>query len=227
MKILVVEDEPKTAASLRKGLRERGYAVDVAADGADGLFLATTDSYDTVILDITLPLVDGWSILTRMRAVGQSTPVLVLTARDSVHDRVKGLELGADDYLIKPFAFAEMLARVRSLTRRIRPGHVEVLRIANLEIDLLQHQVSRAGRRIALTPKEFSLLLFMAQRAGEVLSRTVIAEHVWNMDFDSDTNVVDVAIRRLRSKVDDPFERKLIHSVRGMGYLLEERPRDH
>ena len=227
MKILVVEDEPMTAATLKQGLNEKGYAVDVAMDGADGLYRATNDVYDAVILDVGLPLIDGWSILQRMRRDDQGTPVLMLTARDSVDDRVRGLELGADDYLIKPFAFTEMLARVRRLTRRASGQRVESMKIGDLEIDQLQQIVIRAGRRVTLTPKEYSLLRFMAQHAGEVLSRTVIAERVWNMGFDSDTNVVDVAVRRLRIKVDDPFDCKLIHSVRGMGYVLEERHGTH
>ncbi len=223
MRILVVEDENKTAAYLKKGLSESGFVVDVVEQGEDGLHLARTGDYDLVILDVMLPKQDGWSVLNEMRRSGKQTPVLFVTARDSIQDRVKGLELGADDYLVKPFAFSELLARVRSILRRGPARQPEMLRIADLEIDLLRHRALRGGKRIDLTAKEFALLSFLVQRAGEVLSRTLIAEHVWDMNFDSDTNVVDVAVRRLRSKVDDPFARKLIHTVRGMGYVLEER----
>jgi two-component system copper resistance phosphate regulon response regulator CusR len=223
MKILVVEDEPKTASYLRKGLAECGFTVDVVADGADGLFSSTTGDYDLLVLDVLLPQMDGWSILTALRSAGKQTPVLFLTARDSVQDRVKGLELGADDYLIKPFAFSELLARVRSILRRGQDRHAAILHIADLEVDLARQRVARAEQYIDLTPKEFGLASFLAQRAGEILSRTLIAEQVWGMHFDCDTNVVDVAIRRLRSKIDDPFERKLIHSARGRGYILEAR----
>jgi two-component system copper resistance phosphate regulon response regulator CusR len=223
MRILVVEDEPKIAAFLRKGLTENGFVVDVARQGDDGLHLARTGSYDLVILDIMLPNLDGWAILTALRQEGKQTPVLYLTARDAVHDRVKGLELGADDYLVKPFAFSELLARVRSVLRRGPARQTETIRVADLEVDLVRHRAFRAGHRLDLTPKEFALLSLLARRAGDVLSRTLIAEQVWDMNFDSDTNVVDVHIRHLRSKVDDPFERKLIHTVRGVGYVLEER----
>ena len=222
MKILIVEDKAKTAAYLHKGLTENGFVVDPADNGRDGLELAISGKHDLVILDIVLPQCDGWTILTRMRSNKQQTPVLFLTARDSVPDRVKGLDLGADDYLVKPFAFSELLARIRSLLRRGQALHEEVLRIADLELDFTRLRVTRAGHCIRLTPKEFSLLSLLAQHAGEIQSRTLIAEQVWNMNFDSATNVVDVAIRRLRSKVDDSFEKKLIHSVRGMGYVLEE-----
>jgi two-component system copper resistance phosphate regulon response regulator CusR len=224
MKILVIEDEKKTAAYLRKGLAENGFVVDVAGGGADGLHRARTDGYDLIILDVMLPEQDGWSVLTGLRQAGRQTLVLFLTARDAVEDRVKGLELGADDYLVKPFAFSELLARVRTLLRRSGPRQPELLRIADLEIDLARHRASRGGQRLELTPKEFLLLALLAQRAGEVLSRTLIAGQVWDMNFDSGTNVVDVHVRRLRSKVDDPFGRKLIHTVRGVGYVLEQRP---
>jgi two-component system, OmpR family, copper resistance phosphate regulon response regulator CusR len=224
MKILVIEDEKKTAAYLRKGLAENGFVVDVAGDGADGLHRARTEGYDLIILDVMLPEHDGWSVLTGLRQAGRQTLVLFLTARDAVEDRVKGLELGADDYLVKPFAFSELLARVRTLLRRSGPRQPELLRLADLEIDLARHRASRGGQRLELTPKEFLLLALFAQRAGEVLSRTLIAEQVWDMNFDSGTNVVDVHVRRLRSKVDDPFGRKLIHTVRGVGYVLDERP---
>lgn len=223
MRILIVEDELKTAAYLRKGLSEHGFVVDVAAQGDDGLHLSLTGPYALIILDVMLPQRDGWSILAEMRRGGTSTPVLFLTARDTIHDRVKGLELGADDYLIKPFAFSELLARVRTILRRgpLRQG--EVLRVADLEIDLLRFQVRRGGIRLELTPKEFTLLSLLVRHMGEVLSRTLIAEQVWDMNFDSDTNVIEVAVRRLRRKVDEPFTTKLIHTVRGVGYVLEAR----
>ena len=223
MHILVIEDQAKTAAYLCKGLSESGFIADVADNGDDGLRLATTAAYDLVILDVMLPRRDGWSVIEGLRRSGCQTPVLVLTARDAVEDRVKGLELGADDYLVKPFAFSELLARVRSLLRRGPAPQVEIVQIGDLEIDLLRHRALRTGRRLDLTPKEFALLSLLARRAGDVLSRTVIAEQVWDMNFDSDTNVVDVAIRRLRRKVDDPFALKLIHTVRGIGYVLEVR----
>jgi two-component system copper resistance phosphate regulon response regulator CusR len=221
MRILIVEDEKKTTAYLKKGLSENGFIVDVAEQGELGLRLARTANYDLVILDIMLPKRDGWSIITELRRNGKVTPVLFLTARDSVHDRVKGLELGADDYLVKPFAFSELLARVRSILRRRPVRQSEILRIADLEIDLLRHKAMRGGKRLDLTQKEFALLSVLARRTGEVLSRTLIAEQIWDMNFGSDTNVVDVAIRRLRSKVDDPFPKKLIHTIRGVGYVLE------
>jgi two-component system copper resistance phosphate regulon response regulator CusR len=223
MKLLVVEDEPKTAAFLRKGLGEAGFVVDVASDGHDGLHLARGGGYDCVILDVLLPGRDGWSVLSELRRAGNTTPVLFLTAKDAVPDRVKGLELGADDYLVKPFAFSELLARVRTLLRRGPGRQPETVQVADLEIDLVRHKVTRAGKRLELTPKEFALLSLLARRTGEVLSRTLIAEQVWDMNFDAETNVVDVHIRRLRAKVDDPFETKLIHTVRGAGYVLEAR----
>ncbi|HSD59877.1 MAG TPA: heavy metal response regulator transcription factor [Burkholderiales bacterium] len=228
MKIVVVEDDVKTAAYLRKGLAESGYVVDVALDGRDGFHLATTCTCDLIILDALLPVIDGWTVLLRMRKTGLQTPVLFLTGRDSVEDRVRGLELGADDYLVKPFAFSELLARVRAILRRGRTPGMEVLHIYDLEIDFLHHRVHRAGERVELTQKEFALLSLLCRHQGEILSRTLIAEQVWDMNFDSDTNVVDVAIRRLRSKVDDPFNVRLIHSVRGAGYVLEDprRPGD-
>lgn len=222
MRLLIVEDERKTASYLHKGLRESGFIVDVAMQGEDGLHLALNGDYDLVILDMMLPERDGWSILAAMRRAGKATPVLFLTARDAVADRVKGLELGADDYLVKPFAFSELLARVRSVLRRGPGRQPETLRVADLEVDLVRHRAVRGGQRLELTPKEFALLALLARRKGEVLSRTLISEQVWDMHFDSDTNVVDVAVRRLRRKVDDPFAVKLIHTVRGMGYVLEE-----
>jgi two-component system copper resistance phosphate regulon response regulator CusR len=222
MRILVVEDEPKTASYLHKGLTENGFTVDVARHGKDGEHLALTENYDLILLDVMLPGSDGWTILQSLRRTKQ-TPVLFLTAKGTVDDRVKGLELGADDYLVKPFAFSELLARVRSILRRGTARQPDVLSVADLEVDLPRHKVTRGSERIDLTAKEFNLLLLLMRRAGEVLSRTLIAEQVWDMNFDSDTNVVDVAIRRLRAKVDDPFEKKLIHNVRGVGYVLEER----
>ncbi len=221
MKILVIEDEEKTARFLKKGLGEAGYVVDVASEGPEGLHLAREGEFDLIVLDVMLPALDGWHVLARLREAGRKTLVLMLTARDAVHERVRGFELGADDYLVKPFAFSELLARVRSLLRRSTPRRQETIRMADLEIDLLRHRATRAGQRLDLTSREFLLLTLLARRAGEVLSRTLIAESVWDMNFDSDTNVVDVNVRRLRSKVDDPFPIKLIHTVRGAGYVLE------
>jgi len=223
MRILIVEDEKKTSAYLKKGLSENGFIVDVADQGEDGLRCSLRIDYDLVILDIMLPKQDGWSVIAEIRRSGKQTPVLFLTARDTVQDRVKGLELGADDYIVKPFAFSELLARVRSILRRGPTRQPEILRITDLEIDLLRHKAIRGGKRLDLTPKEFSLLSFLVRRTGEVLSRTLIAEQVWDMNFDSDTNVVDVAVRRLRRKVDDSFTKKLIHTIRGVGYILEDR----
>jgi len=223
MKILIVEDESKTAGYLRKGLVENGFVVDVAEDGETGLHLGQEGPYDLIVLDIMLPRRDGWSLISELRRTGKETPVLILTARDAVQDRVKGLELGADDYLVKPFAFSELLARVRSILRRGPGRHQEKLLVSDLEIDLVRHRAARAGRRLDLTPKEFLLLSLLARHAGDVLSRTLIAEQVWDMNFDGGTNVVDVHVGRLRSKVDEPFGHPLIHTVRGVGYVLEER----
>ena len=222
MKILIVEDEAKTGDYLRQGLREAGFVVDLARDGLDGLHLALTESYDLAVLDVMLPGIDGWQVLQGIRRTGREFPVLFLTARDEVDDRVHGLELGADDYLVKRFAFTELLARVRALLRRgAKVKETDSLRAADLELDLLRRRVTRAGRRIDLTAKEFALLELLLRRQGEVLPRSLIASQVWDMNFDSDTNVVDVAVRRLRAKIDDAFEAKLIRTVRGMGYVLE------
>ena len=223
MKILIVEDEPKTGQYLRQGLGEAGFSVDLVRDGADGLHLATQVAYDLVILDVMLPGLDGWQVLQSLRKKGQEMPVLFLTARDQVEDRVKGLELGADDYLVKPFSFAELLARVRTILRRGRAGaEATTLRVADLELDLLRRRVTRGGKRIDLTAKEFGLLELLMRRQGEVLPRTLIASQVWDMNFDSDTNIIEVAVRRLRAKVDDGHDVRLIQTVRGMGYVLEE-----
>jgi two-component system copper resistance phosphate regulon response regulator CusR len=222
MKILIIEDEAKTREYLRQGLAEAGLSVDVTRSGLDGHHLAMTEAYDLIILDVMLPDIDGWRIVQSLRDAGRKVPVLFLTARDSVNDRVKGLELGADDYLVKPFAFAELLARVRTLLRRgASPTTDSTLTVADLELDLMRRRVVRGGRRIQLTAKEFSLLELLIRHKEEVLPRSMIASQVWDMNFDSSTNVVDVAIRRLRAKIDDPFERKLIHTVRGMGYMLD------
>jgi two-component system copper resistance phosphate regulon response regulator CusR len=222
VKILLVEDEKKTANYLRKGLTESGFVVDVVDRGDDGLYLARTADYDLIILDVMLPNRDGWSVLRELRRSGKQVPVLFLTARDTVEDRVKGLEGGADDYLVKPFAYSELLARVRTILRRGPSRQPETLRIRDLEIDFVQRRAVRGGKRLDLTPKEFSLLSLLARRKGEVLTRTVIAEQVWDINFDCHTNVVDVHIGRLRAKVDDLFEDKLIQTVRGVGYVLEE-----
>ena len=222
MKLLIVEDEIKTGEYLKQGLSEAGFGVDLVHNGLDGHHQAMTEHYDLIILDVMLPDVDGWRILKSLRQAGKEVPVLFLTARDSVDDRVKGLELGADDYLVKPFVFAELLARVRTLLRRGSTPTTElILRVADLELDLARRRVSRSGQRINLTAKEFALLELLVRRQGEVLPRSLIASQVWDMNFDSDTNVIDVAIRRLRAKVDDNFDPKLIHTVRGMGYMID------
>ena len=223
MRILIVEDEIKAAEYLRKGFSENGFVADVANNGEDGLHLALTGDYDLIILDVGLPERSGWSIIAELRRKEKEMPVLFLTARDAVEDRIKGLELGADDYLIKPFVFSELLARVRTILRRGPLRQPDVITIGDLVIDLVRHKASRAGQRLELTPKEFALMSLLARRTGEVVSRTLIAEQVWDMNFDSDTNVVDVAVRRLRAKVDDPHEIKLIHTLRGVGYVLEKR----
>lgn len=224
MRILVVEDETKAARFIAKGLTEGGYVVDHAENGLDGYHMATEMTYDLIVLDVMLPKMDGWTVLEELRNKGVNTPVLLLTARDSVDDRVKGLNLGADDYLVKPFVFSELQARIQALLRRgAQPQQENVIKIDNMVIDLLKHKVTRGGKHIPLSPKEFSLLSLLARREGQVLSRTIIAEQVWDMNFDSDTNVVDVAVKRLRNKIDDPFDVKLIHTARGIGYVLEIR----
>jgi two-component system copper resistance phosphate regulon response regulator CusR len=221
VKILIVEDEPKTGSYLKQGLTEAGFVADLVRDGLDGVHAALTQDHDLVVLDVMLPGLDGWQVLRRIREAGRQTPVLMLTALGQVEDRVHGLEAGADDYLVKPFAFSELLARVRSLLRRGKTSEPTLLRAADLELDLLRRRVTRAGRRIDLTAKEFALLELLLRRCGEVLPRSVIASQVWDMNFDSDTNVIEVALRRLRGKIDDDFEPKLIRTVRGMGYVLE------
>jgi heavy metal response regulator len=222
MHILIVEDERKTREYLQKGLGESGYVVDTAADGVDGLHLALTGDYDLVILDVMLPGADGRQVLRALRRE-KPTPVMFLTARDELEDRVGGLELGADDYLVKPFAFAELLARVRTVLRRGAPREPEMLRVGDLEVDVIRRRARRGEDRINLTNQEFALLSLLARRTGEVLSRSFITSQVWDINFDTDTNVVEVAIRRLRAKLDDPYPRKLVHTVRGMGYVLEDR----
>lgn len=226
MKILVVEDEIKTGEYLQQGLRESGFNTDLARNGVDCLHLVLTDEsqYDLIILDVMLPGLDGWKVLETLRLSGKEIPVLFLSARDQVEDKVKGLELGADDYLIKPFSFSELLARIRTLLRRHqKKPESTTIRVADLELDLLKRRAIRSGHRIELTAKEFSLLELLMRRRGEVLTRSLIASQVWDMNFDSDTNVIEVAIKRLRRKVDDPFTLKLIHTLRGMGYTLEDK----
>lgn len=224
MKILIVEDEPKTVDYLYRGLSEHGCTVDIARDGIDGRHMALEHDYDVVVLDVMLPGLDGFGVLRALRAAKQ-TPVIMLTARDSIEDRVRGLGEGADDYLIKPFSFLELLARLQALTRRTRNQEQMQMQLAvgDLKIDLISRRATRAGQRIDLTAKEFALLVALARREGEILSKTAIAELVWDMNFDSNTNVVEVAIKRLRAKVDAPFGTRLLHTIRGMGYVLELR----
>jgi two-component system copper resistance phosphate regulon response regulator CusR len=222
-RILVIEDEKKTAAFLAKGLREAGFHVDVAIDGESGLKQARAIKFDLLIVDIMLPRKDGWEVVAELRRDELRTPILFLTARDSIRDRVKGLELGADDYLVKPFAFPELLARIRSVLRRAPQQQPEDLRIEDLELDMERHKAMRSGVPLNLTPKEFLLLAHLVRSTGAVVSRTEIAEHVWDVGFTTDTNVVDVVVRRLRAKVDDPFKTKLIHTIRGVGYVLKGR----
>lgn len=220
MRILIVEDEPKTGKYLKQGLSEAGFVTDLVRDGLDGKHLALTEAYDLIILDVMLPNVNGWEIIQTICQAGKNTPVLFLTARDGIDDRVKGLELGADDYLIKPFAFSELLARVRTLLRRGKVRDPDIVQVADLVLDLQRRKLTRGGKRIELTGKEFALLELLLRRRGEVLPRSLIASQIWDMNFDSDTNVIEVAVRRLRAKMDDNFEPKLIRTVRGMGYVL-------
>jgi two-component system, OmpR family, copper resistance phosphate regulon response regulator CusR len=220
MKILVVDDDPKIASFLKRGLGEEGYIVDVCHDGQDGLDGAMSGQYDLLVLDIMLPVMDGWSVLQKLQQCGKGLPVLVLTARDAVKDRVNGLTLGADDYLMKPFAFAELLARTKSVLRRNGARVPDSLRCEDLVLDVQRGRAARSGSEIDLTTKQFQLLELLMRHQDEILSRTYIAERVWEMNFESDSNVIDVNIRRLRSKVDDPFDRKLIHTVRGRGYVI-------
>jgi two-component system copper resistance phosphate regulon response regulator CusR len=222
MRLLLAEDEAHAGQYLVKGLGENGFLVDWVRSGLDAVHQARSSQYDLIVLDVGLPDMDGWSALREIRR-DQQTPVLFLTARDRVEDRVRGLELGADDYLVKPYAFSELLARVRALVRRGKSQEPDVLRIADLEVHLLRRRIERGGRRIDLSAKEYALLLLFLRRQGEVLSRTLIAEQVWDMNFDSDTNVVEVAVRRLRAKIDDPFPVKLVHTLRGFGYVMEDR----
>lgn len=224
MRLLSIEDEPTTAAYLHKGLTEHGHVVDTAHDGLEGLHLATSGRYDLILLDVGLPGADGWEVLENLRS-SQNAPVFMLSGHDQVEDRVRGLQLGAEDYLVKPFAFAELLARIQVVARRaVQPAPDPVVRVADLEVDAARRLVRRNGKRLTLTSKEFALLDYLARNLGQVVSRTLIAEHCWDMHFDSDTNVIDVAVRRLRAKVDDPFADKLIHTIRGVGYVLDHRP---
>jgi two-component system copper resistance phosphate regulon response regulator CusR len=222
MKVLIVEDERKTAEYLYQGLTEQGCTVEVAHDGIDGQHLALHYDFDVIVLDVMLPGLDGFEVLKSLRAVKQ-TPVIMLTARDGVQDRVRGLQGGADDYLVKPFSFMELLARLQVLTRRGQAREVTLLRVGDLQVDLIRRRVARAGQRIDLTAKEFALVALLARRQSEILSKTAIAEAVWDMNFDSNTNVVEVAVKRLRAKIDAPFAQPLLHTIRGMGYVMEER----
>ena len=221
MRVLLIEDKKKTAAFLAKGLQEDGFTVEIAHDGETGLELARASKHDLLIVDVMLPKMDGWAVVAELRKSGMRTPILFLTARDSVRDRVKGLELGADDYLVKPFAFSELMARVRSVLRRSPARQQERVRIDDLEIDTRRHKATRSGTALNLTAKEFLLLAHLVRSAGAVVSRGEIAQQVWDINFATNTNVVDVMVRRLRAKVDDPFETKLIHTVRGAGYVLK------
>lgn len=223
MRVLIVEDDRKTAGYLVKGLQENGFVADSADNGVDGLHLAIEIDYDFIILDVMLPGRDGWDIITELRQLGKEMPIIFLTALDAVENRIKGLELGADDYLVKPFSFSELLSRIRTIMRRGPIRHPDVLCVADLEVDVHRRKVVRGGEEIDLTSREFLLLSLLARRRGEVLSKNLIAEQVWDINFESDSNPIEVAIRRLRKKIDDPFETKLIHTVRGVGYVLNER----
>ena len=223
MRVLIIEDDRKTADYLAKGLQENAFVVDSADNGVDGLHLASEIDYDLLILDVMLPGRNGWDIITELRRLGREMPIIFLTALDAVQNRVKGLELGADDYLVKPFSFSELLSRIRSIMRRGPIRHPDVLCVADLEVDVPRRKVLRGGHEIDLTSREFLLLSLLARRRGEVLSKNLIAEQVWDINFESDSNPIEVAIRRLRKKIDDPFETKLIHTVRGVGYVLKEQ----
>lgn len=224
MKLLIIEDEPKTGSYLKKGFTESGYIVDLSSDGVDGLYMATSNHYDLIILDIMLPKLNGWQVLQTMRSSQLDTPIIMLSAKDQVEDRVKGLELGANDYVVKPFAFVELLARVKNVLRQQggTSSKETTLVVSDLSIDLLKRVVQRGNDTISVTAKEFSLLELFLRKRGEVLSRSLIASMVWDMNFDSDTNVIDAAVKRLRAKIDKPYEVKLIHTVRGMGYKLDD-----
>ena len=222
MRILVVEDEDKIAGLIRRGLREEGYAVDIAKDGIEGEFLASTNDYDVIIMDVMLPKKDGISLCASLRVKRIATPVIMVTAKDAVSDKVKGLDSGADDYLTKPFAFEELLARIRSLLRKRDNNSAVRLRVGALEMDIISHKVSREGKDIVLTSKEYALLEYLMRNAGSVITRTMIAEHVWDINFDTDTNVIDVYINYLRRKIDDGFKNNLIQTVRGRGYIIKE-----
>jgi two-component system copper resistance phosphate regulon response regulator CusR len=224
MRVLLVEDDGRVSSFVRRGLVEEGFSVDVSRDGRDGFYQALNEPYDVIVLDILLPFMDGFEVLGQIRKQGCRVPVLVLSAKDGVEDRVRGLNGGADDYLVKPFSFAELTARVRALLRRRSDIGQSVVRVGDLEMDLPARKVTRDGRRINLTPKEFSLLEYLVRNRGNVLTRTMIAEHVWDQHFDSFTNVIDVYIRYLRAKIDDGFRRKLIHTIRGVGYVFSEEP---
>jgi heavy metal response regulator len=222
MRVLVVEDEPKMAAFIKKGLEEEQYAVDVLGEGSEVMDWVSAADYDLVVLDVLLPGKDGFIICQELRQGGFSTPILMLTAKDSIEDRVKGLDFGADDYLVKPFAFKELLARMRALLRRPAPLQGTVLELADLKMDTIRHLVTRGEQPIELTPKEYTLLEYLLRHPDQVLKRNLIAEHLWNFDFYSESNVVDVYIRNLRRKLDDNFTPRLIHTVRGTGYVLSE-----
>jgi two-component system copper resistance phosphate regulon response regulator CusR len=224
VKILIIEDEPKTAVFVKRGFVEEGYVVDVAVDGIQGLDLALGGAYDVIVLDVMLPKQDGWTVLSHIKRQRPLQPVILLTALDAVANRVKGLDLGADDYLVKPFAFSELHARVRNALRRGPARQTDLLRLDDLDMDLARHKATRAGKLLDLAPQEYRLLEYLMRHAGEVLTRTRLAEQIWDINFDGDSNVVDVAVRRLRRKVDDPSERKLIHTLRGVGYVIESRP---
>ncbi len=223
MRVLLVEDNLKTLSYLQQGLSENNFIVDTAQEGQTGLFLAENDIYDLIILDVMMPKIDGWSLIKKLREKNRTVPVLFLTARDELNDKIKGFELGADDYLVKPFAFSELLVRMRALIRRKNSAPVDVLQVADLKLDPIKHKAIRGENLLQLTQKEFLLLSLLMKKTGEALSRTLIAEQVWDINFDSDTNVIDVAIKRLRAKVDGDSEKKLIHTIRGVGYVLEER----